>query len=725
MSLVEEKKSLVAVKSLTARVEELIQQGRISQLNQIVSEYTEEAIQPWEKYLLAGLANFSEKNYVSVDDAMGQARSLMTPQDYLSLSSVFSMAWIRSQLMTSFSERRVYTQGQAFYQKNILALRHEDPQLAAEIEDSPWPHDYELLDFWSGPHLMHMPHHTLLLLSESLVADLAERVKAHAPISAGGVTAAQELRYCLQHPFRGLHGMSRCHYYLDENTAHLKMFLHLGDFHDEIQAHELFLFGGSHLGQRIKETLGSFRYPYPSYGIGDTSLLQKRMGDSLSQMVEEVPIAAEKEYYASFEFKERQSQIARGQLLPRIMIITSRFTTFLKYCAADFDKAFRQLGCPTRFLIEEKNTQFITGHLNWQSLHDFRPDVIFMVSHARPSVPYLPRELPFMGYIQDKCGPHAVQSDIRGHITPEDLFVCASLELQRFMLAKQVPPSQVLYLPIPVDDALFYPLSELPLGHPMLGAEVSFVKHGSAQAEVVFRKFMENNIEKAHHAEVRAILTRVFSQLFEWSCKRGDETRRYEQDMQEFVKQFVHGSTQEHRNWLEYLVSLFYLTVYSSAWRCQFIEALDQAGISVALYGNHWEEHARLKHLSRGPVERNDLLNCVYNFSKINLSINQAGTIHQRITECGLAGGFVMVADHPPDRDWGPARPFYEEGKELVFFDSRADLVDKCRYYLAHEQERRDMGYRLRERALRERTSSVGAMVILDHWRDMLRRNSP
>ena len=82
-----------------------------------------------------------------------------------------------------------------------------------------------------------------------------------------------------------------------------------------------------------------------------------------------------------------------------------------------------------------------------------------------------------------------------------------------------------------------------------------------------------------------------------------------------------------------------------------------------------------------------------------------------------------MVPDHPQDKDWLPARDYFEEGKELVFFADRKDLLDKCGYYLAHEDERRQIAGRMRRRALGEHTCTVAAERVLSEWRKVLRRS--
>lgn len=61
-------------------------------------------------------------------------------------------------------------------------------------------------------------------------------------------------------------------------------------------------------------------------------------------------------------------------------------------------------------------------------------------------------------------------------------------------------------------------------------------------------------------------------------------------------------------------------------------------------------------------------------------------------------GGFVMTgrADNLDQ--------YYEHEKEIVCFDNRDDLVDKIRYYLAHERERAAIAQAGYERTLREHT---------------------
>ncbi|MGN0318450.1 MAG: DUF3880 domain-containing protein [Lachnospira sp.] len=85
----------------------------------------------------------------------------------------------------------------------------------------------------------------------------------------------------------------------------------------------------------------------------------------------------------------------------------------------------------------------------------------------------------------------------------------------------------------------------------------------------------------------------------------------------------------------------------------------------------------------------------VFNRSKINLNItlrNIRTGIPLRVWDILGAGGFLMTnfqAELPE---------YFENGRNIVYFDSHKDCLRKCEYYLNHEEERREIamnGYKL------------------------------
>lgn len=113
--------------------------------------------------------------------------------------------------------------------------------------------------------------------------------------------------------------------------------------------------------------------------------------------------------------------------------------------------------------------------------------------------------------------------------------------------------------------------------------------------------------------------------------------------------------------------------------RQQYLAALKAEGINVHLFGA--AEHNFL------PYE--DMLR-VFAGSRINLNFartydgSQLG-IKARVFEVCMAGGFLMT-------EFTPGLPgFFLPGVQVGTFVDAADLVGKVRYYLEHDQERRDV----------------------------------
>lgn len=93
-----------------------------------------------------------------------------------------------------------------------------------------------------------------------------------------------------------------------------------------------------------------------------------------------------------------------------------------------------------------------------------------------------------------------------------------------------------------------------------------------------------------------------------------------------------------------------------------------------------------LEAFNRGMVDYHTQMPLVFAGSRINLNISLR-SIHSgiplRVLDIMACGGFVLS-------NWQPEiAEYFEEGAEIVTFDSLKDCLAKADYYLAHEEERR------------------------------------
>jgi hypothetical protein len=641
------------------------------------------------------------------------------------LDSPLTHVYVDTQLQFEGETRPCTLRAKENYQKNLTALRTIDPGLVEEIEGAPADPSVQFIDLWGRLHLFTTQGQKVLVLSKGFENEIQPLLRECKPLAISMMVSGQEVGFVLDHQTKDfLLGRKRIVYWFETQAGRLRAQLHLRDYSAELMSRALVLFGGDGAGKRIEEVFGTFRYPPPLVILGDDKPIADQMKRILEILDPDEYRQTAEAYYQSEVFSRRLRQIAAGEILPRVLGSTCRWTTFLQYCAKDFLQAFGRIGCETFLEIEESDVENLTQKLVWKTLNDFRPDLLFSVSHARPSF-IVPKELPVVSFLQDKCGPIAALKDLSPVITAQDLFVCMSREMRRYLVERSIPKDQCLVMPIPSDEQVFYPLARDLAGMERYTVDVGFVKHADTYGESAFANFIEHQIRKNTPSFLMQALEDSFTALYQTTCLTKDGRRHYCAEMEEFVfSRIGHLINPGDRFALSQLVTNYYTVVFANTWRYQFIEALEEAGIEVGLYGKGWDGNVRFRHLSRGPVDRNTELNKVYNYNKISLNIHPGTTMHQRICECGLAGGFMLDANHEEQIDYEPIRPYFEPGKEIILFETAQDLVEKCRYYLAHPEAREQIADNARRRALAERTTFAGAQKILTEWRNLLRRSN-
>jgi spore maturation protein CgeB len=150
--------------------------------------------------------------------------------------------------------------------------------------------------------------------------------------------------------------------------------------------------------------------------------------------------------------------------------------------------------------------------------------------------------------------------------------------------------------------------------------------------------------------------------------------------------------------------------------RRETIDQLKKENIRVAVFGNGWRTNLFKKkwnrlinklnlglfRLNTGMISHPKMLE-VFCSSKINLNLssNSSGLGAQmkgRHFEIPACGGF-MLTDYNEEIE-----QYYAIGKEVECYSSFEELIDKIRFYLAHDKEREEIARAGHERTLRDHT---------------------
>lgn len=676
-----------------------------------------------EKLCFDIIENIIKADHIAVLADYEILRSRLYPEDYSFMPYLFSILWFESQLALPRSENPVSRLTHKNYMNNIKSLRKVNPELADLVSKAAPCESFRIVQYWDGLYFFDLQKISVLKMADNVRDNLAENVSQRVSIAIDGINSGQEIIYCLRNNFKGIHGMARAHFVLEEDVSKVRAFLELFDCSAYIENDELILLFGPDRFEHFQNIMVSNKYPIPSVRLEYERSIEIACNSAIARINELDPSVKIKQYYQSPEFRLRLQQIAAGQIKPRILVSTCLWTTFLKHCAADFQRSFASLGCQTKYLIEESNTQTLSVFRQNMIISDFLPDIYFMISHARPSVPFLPEHLPVVCYLQDRCGPLMAENDLSQCISTSDLFICQASFFTKFLTSRKVSPDQFIVMPVPVDENIITPLTDIPPDAGRFRAEVAFVKHMAGSIDSVWQGYKDNYKNQFCQMPdgIRVVFNNLLDDLYKRSTLFGPEHLTEDELIVIFKKFFETYTDRDDTLFLAQNIAInFIVSVATTTWRYEFVRRFASENIDLALYGANWDKYPEVARFARGPVNGKEQLRKAYNLAKINLHINNVTTMHQRLVESALAGGFIITANIPTEKDWEPASNYFTPGKELILADSPDHMVDLCKYYLTHEDERLQIAQAMRNRALESLTLNKGAEKVLSAIRDRL-----
>lgn len=128
--------------------------------------------------------------------------------------------------------------------------------------------------------------------------------------------------------------------------------------------------------------------------------------------------------------------------------------------------------------------------------------------------------------------------------------------------------------------------------------------------------------------------------------------------------------------------------------RKEIIDYLKNRNVAVEVYGWGWANYPRI------PFHQMVRL---FSRSKVNLNLSNAsvgGAQQIKGRNFEIPGCRTFLLTGPADN----LEEYYEPGKEIVIFQGREELIEKIRYYLSHEEERRRIAEQSYRRTLSEHT---------------------
>lgn len=406
------------------------------------------------------------------------------------------------------------------------------------------------------------------------------------------------------------------------------------------------------------------------------------------------------QYYGDFG-SEIIQRVQAGK--PKILFVTSYFTTVLQYHTRDCRNAAEKMGLETELLIERGPIFRTTKEYCTEALDRFRPDIVFCIDHFRFENDLWPKEIVWIAWVQDFL------TKIMDPSTPAKLgerdFVMTHFTTWKKFREIGYCSDRLIEAAIPASSDVYkiYDLTAEEKKQYTCG--VCLVCHASDVDAHIEQFVKQNQMDQ----ELADVICEIYKGYQSYVYESGEVFYNVN-----LFKEFISGcllqvyNAKMESNMIDGIAKDMYENFNQRVYRQALVDWILDAGITdIKLWGNGWSDHEKYKSYAMGSAENGETLSKIYQAAKIVIGNNVMTTAAARAWETMLSGGFYLSNYIPPEEDITDIRKIVEVGQDVIMFYGKDDLIKKIHYYLEYEEERQIMIERGRKAALENMTYDI------------------
>ena len=277
---------------------------------------------------------------------------------------------------------------------------------------------------------------------------------------------------------------------------------------------------------------------------------------------------------------------------PRVLVMTTRFSTVLQYSAADTADAFGKLGWDVHFLIEPTAWHGLNRIAMRQAVAQFKPDLVFQIDHLRSEYGELfPPNLPSVCWIQDHL-QNLMDRKAGASITQRDFVLTASE--QTYHEKFSYPLRQCIYQ----NKATRVP--EVPATWEQDGDTMVFVSNCSHDPNELASKLVKRIEQRGVADAGEDLCDRMIARYAAGGAIATMADLREALDAVEAEHRICAGTNEQRDILLHALWHPFNDTLYRQQALRWAASCADSMGLTLALYGKAWDKNAEFSRFARG-----------------------------------------------------------------------------------------------------------------------------
>lgn len=340
----------------------------------------------------------------------------------------------------------------------------------------------------------------------------------------------------------------------------------------------------------------------------------------------------------------REARSENGTPL-RVLIPTSRFTTFLLHAAGDLARAITRAGHRARILTEPSDRERLNALAYQRQILDFDPDLIVMINRPRACMKALfPSDVPYVTWTQDAM-PQLFDEAVGRAQGPMDFMMGHMLpELFRVF---GYPCERLVPMPVVADAEKFHDGEVDPRQAERFACEVAAITHHSETPEAMHQR-LSGQITGA--PAIQTVFDHLYPQLERVALDPMSlpPNKRIGAMVDLALRQTLAREPEAKTRAM--VMRNYALPIADRFFRHQAIDwaarVCERRGWRFHLYGKGWEHHERFARFSRGVLSHGEELRAAYKSAGVNLHLCLTSLVHQRVLECFLSGGFVAARLH-------------------------------------------------------------------------------
>jgi hypothetical protein len=351
----------------------------------------------------------------------------------------------------------------------------------------------------------------------------------------------------------------------------------------------------------------------------------------------------------------------------RILILTTRYSTYVRHAAIDLAAAVTAMGHNPRTLEEPTTDTRLASVAYLRAALDFQPDCIVAINYTRPQLrTALPLDVPMVCWVQDRM-PHLFDRALGAAQGPLD-FLAGHIHPSLY-LDFGYPREQALFRAVPASPRTFHTGPADPARARTLACDVMYAGHQSEHPDALRDRLIPTFASVPGLADAARDIDARLRALAASGTLTASALDTLTRDALG-----ARNIPLANARAVEAFDASFTRTLAERIHRHQMLEwageICTRRGWSMHLCGNGWNTHPTLHRFARPALDHADDLRTAYRSARASLHASLATNAHQRIAECALSSGLMLRRGPSPDwqlirklairaalQAWGPGEP--------------------------------------------------------------------